>query len=99
MRYGSYQFTSVLEGDALLPEYKGSTFRGAFGHALKRVVCALRREDCADCLLRDKCVYAFVFETSLSRPGRRPAAVRRRARPGSLEGLIGSNFPSSRRSG
>ena len=66
MRYGSYRFTSVLEGDALLPEYKGSTFRGAFGHALKRVVCALRREDCADCLLRGKCIYAFVFETPLS---------------------------------
>jgi len=63
MLYGKYLFSSVFEDDALLPEYKGSTFRGVFGAALKKVVCALRRKECKDCLLRDKCVYSFVFET------------------------------------
>jgi len=62
MLYGKYTFCSVFEDDALLPYYKGSTFRGVFGHALRRVVCALKRQDCKDCLLRQKCVYAFVFE-------------------------------------
>lgn len=61
--YGRYRFSLILEDDALLPEYKGSTFRGIFGHALKKVVCALKRQDCADCLLQEKCVYALVFET------------------------------------
>ena len=42
MRYGSYEFTIVFDSGALLPPFKGSTFRGAFGTALKRVTCALR---------------------------------------------------------
>ena len=50
--------------DALqFPAYKGSTLRGAFGHAFKRVVCTLRKNSCADCLLRQRCVYCYVFET------------------------------------
>lgn len=64
MLFGKYLFSSVFEDDAVLPYYKGSTFRGVFGHALKRVVCALKRQDCKDCLLREKCVYAFVFEAA-----------------------------------
>jgi len=64
MRFGRYVFSCVFKDDAILPEYKGSTFRGLFGHALKKVVCALKREDCRDCLLRSRCVYALVFETT-----------------------------------
>ena len=63
MDFGVYTFHSVFETDALLPQYKGSTFRGVFGLALKRVVCALKRQDCESCLLREKCLYALVFET------------------------------------
>lgn len=55
----------MFKDDAVFPYYKGSTFRGVFGHALKKVVCALKRQDCQDCLLRKKCVYSFVFETQL----------------------------------
>ena len=62
MLFGKYFFSCVFEDDAILPLYKGSTFRGVFGHGLKQVVCALKRQDCNDCLLREKCVYAFVFE-------------------------------------
>ncbi|NVM21961.1 MAG: CRISPR system precrRNA processing endoribonuclease RAMP protein Cas6 [Desulfobacterales bacterium] len=62
MLYGNYLFSSTLKDDAVLPSYKGSTFRGVFGHALKKVVCALKRQDCQDCLLRLRCVYPFVFE-------------------------------------
>jgi len=46
-----------------LPEYKGSTFRGGFGHAFKKVVCALRNKECPDCLLKEKCIYSYIFET------------------------------------
>ena len=63
MWYGRYRFSMILADDAVLPVYKGSTFRGVFGHALKKVVCALKRQDCDGCLLREKCVYALVFET------------------------------------
>ncbi len=66
MIYGKYQFLCHLENEALLPSYKGSTFRGVFGRALKKVVCALKRQPCRDCLLKGRCVYALVFETSLA---------------------------------
>ncbi len=74
MLYGEYLFTAVFEGDAIVPPYKGSTFRGVFGSALKRVVCALRRQECVDCLLRDRCIYHRVFETpSTDRDTRHPS--------------------------
>ncbi|MEW6263975.1 MAG: CRISPR system precrRNA processing endoribonuclease RAMP protein Cas6 [Thermodesulfobacteriota bacterium] len=46
-----------------LPAYQGSTLRGAFGQAFRQIACAVRRTYCPDCLLREKCVYAYVFET------------------------------------
>ncbi|MBW1798798.1 MAG: CRISPR system precrRNA processing endoribonuclease RAMP protein Cas6 [Deltaproteobacteria bacterium] len=63
MLYSKHLFSSVFEDNAILPPYKGSTFRGVFGQALKKVVCALKKQDCKECLLREKCVYSFVFET------------------------------------
>jgi hypothetical protein len=63
MLYGKYQFLCRLMDEAILPYYKGSTFRGVFGRALKKVVCALKRQECDQCLLKQRCVYAMVFET------------------------------------
>ncbi|MBU4286623.1 MAG: CRISPR system precrRNA processing endoribonuclease RAMP protein Cas6, partial [Proteobacteria bacterium] len=57
-------FFCRLENEAYLPCYKGSTFRGVFGQALKKIVCALKRQECDQCLLKQRCVYALVFETS-----------------------------------
>jgi hypothetical protein len=68
MIYEKYGFRCVFETDAILPPYKGSTFRGVFGHALKKVVCALKRQECEECLLKEKCVYSFVFENAFIHP-------------------------------
>ncbi|MBW2031826.1 MAG: CRISPR system precrRNA processing endoribonuclease RAMP protein Cas6 [Deltaproteobacteria bacterium] len=68
MLFGNYSFFCVLDNEAILPYYKGSTFRGVFGTALKRVVCALRKQECKDCILRQRCLYYQVFETPPSRP-------------------------------
>ncbi|MDQ7837995.1 MAG: CRISPR system precrRNA processing endoribonuclease RAMP protein Cas6 [Thermodesulfobacteriota bacterium] len=68
MLYGRFTFASELSAEAVLPPFKGSTFRGAFGVALKRVVCALRRQECPDCLLNSRCVYAFFFESPPPNP-------------------------------
>ena len=46
-----------------MPIYKGSTLRGGFGHAFKKVVCVKREKICETCLLKGKCVYSYVFET------------------------------------
>jgi hypothetical protein len=49
---------------ARLPPYKGSMLRGAFGHALRRTVCAMGPEQpCESCQLRQACVYPRIFET------------------------------------
>lgn len=69
MHFGKYHFNSVFEEEAILPPYKGSTFRGLFGHALRKVVCVLKTGDCAACMLNGKCLYAQVFETPAGRLG------------------------------
>ncbi len=49
--------------NARLPAYKGSMLRGAFGHALRRAVCAMGRgSSCDGCSLSSACVYARLFE-------------------------------------
>lgn len=73
MPYGKYRFFASFEDEALLPPFKGSTFRGVFGVALKRVVCPLRGRECLDCLLRRQCVYARVFENLTTRGDKAPS--------------------------
>lgn len=73
MLFGAYEFRCTLLDPAILPPFKGSTFRGAFGGALKRVVCAVRERECSACLLVGRCVYARTFEIN-------PASREERAR-------------------
>lgn len=40
-----------------------NTFRGGFGAALRHVVCHLKKDTCADCLLKNACAYGYIFET------------------------------------
>jgi hypothetical protein len=65
LRIANYRFTLKARGELHLPPYKGSTLRGGFGHAFKRVVCFQREvTTCRGCLLRENCPYAYIFETS-----------------------------------
>lgn len=58
-----------IEAEAIspinLPDYAGSTFRGAFGNKFKQVVCLHppRRQDCPSCMLKSACSYYQCFET------------------------------------
>ncbi|MFN3531865.1 MAG: CRISPR system precrRNA processing endoribonuclease RAMP protein Cas6 [Candidatus Brocadia sp.] len=61
--YKRFTFVFEAEEEIYLPSYKGSTFRGAFGTQFKKVVCALKKEDCRDCLLKQRCIYAYIFES------------------------------------
>lgn len=58
-----YRFTLRALTPIQFPAYAGSTWRGAFGHALRRTVCITREPECTHCLLWRSCVYAQVFET------------------------------------
>jgi len=95
-RFAQFQFTLKALDCINLPTYKGSTFRGAFGHAFKKIVCVHpvrksreasnfaktilksdpavgqrgiisngvnREKICGTCMLKEKCVYSYVFET------------------------------------
>jgi hypothetical protein len=53
----------AVEEPLTLPGYPGSTFRGALGFAFKKTACALRRNTCESCLVRERCAYSVCFET------------------------------------
>lgn len=64
IEYSSFSFRLTATEPVILPSYKGATLRGGFGNAFRRVVCALKRNDCEGCLLNKTCVYAYIFETA-----------------------------------
>lgn len=63
--------TFRVAGPLELPEFAGSTVRGALGHALKDAVCVTSERRCARCAFVDECTYPYLFETP-----RAPSATR-----------------------
>lgn len=57
-----YRFEFKVETPLRLPEYAGSTLRGAFGHALRALACATRAKTCNGCMLAISCPYTSIFE-------------------------------------
>lgn len=57
------RFYFATDSAARLPQFPGSAWRGAFGHALKKTVCVVRDTPCGQCLLKNACAYSVVFET------------------------------------
>jgi len=60
---GQYRFEFIAADKLLLPAYTGSSWRGIFGHSLKRSVCVTREKHCPKCLLWRNCAYSYLFET------------------------------------
>lgn len=58
-----YRFDCVATSTVRLPDYAGSTLRGAFGNALRRTACMTRQKDCKSCPLYRSCPYPELFET------------------------------------
>lgn len=58
-----FRFNLRAETPIQFPAYAGSTWRGVFGHALRRTVCVTRQPECTGCLLQRSCVYSAVFES------------------------------------
>lgn len=58
-----YRFYFKTDQPVRIPDYPGSAWRGAFGHALKRTVCVIRNTPCHQCLLKHACAYSYIFET------------------------------------
>lgn len=64
-----YQFEFMVTEDLFLPAYSGSTLRGIFGHALKRVACMTKAKSCEGCPLLQTCPYPEIFETPVPASG------------------------------
>ena len=69
LELAKYRFVIRPRERLILPAYKGSTFRGGFGYAFKRVVCLLGNNKCLNgCLLKDKCMYHSIFDAPTIHP-------------------------------
>ena len=66
LRISRYRFRFHALDPIQLPPFPGSAMRGLFGHGLKRSVCVTRLKSCSECLLRNHCVYSYLFETHLT---------------------------------
>ena len=61
-----YRFEFEVLTAIRLPEYAGSTLRGAFGHALRQLSCVTRAKTCTGCMLAATCPYSRIFEPTAS---------------------------------
>lgn len=64
----AYEVKIKAKSPISIPYFPGSMLRGAFGVALKRVICLQKNKSCNDCLLSNSCVYRFLFETEVQKP-------------------------------
>lgn len=58
-----YRFDFLVASPVRLPDYAGSTIRGAFGRALRRIACMTDQKECRQCPLYRSCPYTAIFET------------------------------------
>lgn len=63
-KIAKFKFEAIAREKILLPPYKGSTFRGGFGHVLKKTICVNKGQECESCLLKERCLYLYLFETA-----------------------------------
>ncbi len=69
-----YEFALRARERVALPPFLGTALRGAFGHALKAIACAMPHGECGRCLLAERCRYTLLFETPA---GVNPALLRK----------------------
>ena len=63
-RLARYRLTLTALSTITMPPYAGSTLRGGFGHAFRKMVCTQGPIDCRDCVLNAVCPYPYIFETA-----------------------------------
>ena len=63
-RLARYRVVLTALSTILMPPYAGSTLRGGFGHAFRKMVCTQGPIDCRDCTLKAVCPYPYIFETA-----------------------------------
>jgi hypothetical protein len=56
-------FRLQAQESVMLPPFLGSTLRGAFGTALKKVFCFVPHGECERCWFFEACPYQYIFES------------------------------------
>ena len=64
LRVGILQVEFEVLERLYLPDYKGSTLRGALASSLRQIMCATRQRSCQRCLLSAQFIYRNIFETT-----------------------------------
>lgn len=60
-----YRFILTPKEELELPSFKGTTLRGGFGRIFRDLSCMdKKRKECQGCVLKDKCPYSYIFDTS-----------------------------------
>lgn len=82
-----------------LSRFIGSTLRGGFGYTFKGLVCIVEHRNCSICLLRDRCVYPYIFETPVPPGSARMRRYRTAPHPFVLawDGLSKNHFAAGER--
>ena len=62
LSFADIHYQICFQGDGQLPAFRGATFRGAIGYALKRTVCHVRNTPCQQCPVVMNCIYSSLFE-------------------------------------
>lgn len=66
LAYHRLRFHFQAPADIVLHPYKGSPWRGLFGHALRVTFCPFKLSHCQSCLLQSQCLYLQLFESPIS---------------------------------
>ncbi|MBW8269016.1 CRISPR system precrRNA processing endoribonuclease RAMP protein Cas6 [Caldovatus aquaticus] len=87
----SADFVFAPRADVRLQPFSGSAWRGAFGHAFKRLVCSLRLRPCSGCPLGEVCLHPRFFGAEPESDAPRPYVLAPQRSPAG--GLVRAGEP------
>ncbi|MEM4710156.1 MAG: CRISPR system precrRNA processing endoribonuclease RAMP protein Cas6 [Candidatus Diapherotrites archaeon] len=80
------EFTLTAKSKVILPEWKGSTIRGALGENLKKLYCVYtERITCYKCKNIDICPYGYLYETQPKKSSEKFSAYKQVTKPITIE--------------
>ncbi len=65
-KIAKFSFKFRAEENGIFPKNIGNALRGGFGYTFKDIVCHDRDRDCKTCELVSRCIYSYIFETSVN---------------------------------
>jgi len=63
MKIGIYNFRLKLKDDVTFGSLCTATIRGALGYSLRKLVCFQKQSECYNCIIKEECIYSYIFET------------------------------------